>query len=51
MTEFPAPTEGIVVTHFIVAADVGRSRRFYAGVLGGEVLRDGESSIIALANS
>ncbi len=51
MTEFPAPAEGIVLTHFIVTADVGRSRRFYADVLGGEVLREGEPSIIALANS
>jgi hypothetical protein len=42
MAEFPAPAEGIVLTHFIVASDVGRSRHFYAGVLGGEVLRDGE---------
>jgi hypothetical protein len=46
MAKFPAPAEGIVLTHFIVASDVGRSRRFYAGVLGGEVLRDGEPSII-----
>jgi hypothetical protein len=51
MAESRRPTEGIVLTHFIVASDVGRSRRFYAGVLGGEVLRDGEPSIIALANS
>jgi catechol 2,3-dioxygenase-like lactoylglutathione lyase family enzyme len=51
MAEFPAPAEGIVLTHFIVSADVARARRFYADVLGGEVLRDGEPSIIALANS
>ena len=51
MAEFPAPTEGIVLTHFIVASDVDRARRFYADVLGGEVLREGEPSIIALANS
>jgi catechol 2,3-dioxygenase-like lactoylglutathione lyase family enzyme len=51
MAEFPQPTEGIAVTHFIVTADVDRSRRFYAGVLGGEVLRAGEPTIIALANS
>ena len=37
MAEFPAPAEGIVLTHFIVASDVDRARRFYAGVLGGEV--------------
>jgi hypothetical protein len=40
-----------VLTRFIVASDVGRSRRFYADVLGGEVLRDGEPSVVALANS
>ena len=51
MAEFPAPKEGIVLTHFIVTADVERSRRFYTDVLGGEVLREGEPTIIALANS
>jgi hypothetical protein len=51
MAQFPAPREGFVLTHFIVTSDVGRSRRFYAGVLGGEVLRRGEPTIIALANS
>ena len=30
MAEFPDPTEGIVLTHFIVASDVDRARRFYA---------------------
>jgi catechol 2,3-dioxygenase-like lactoylglutathione lyase family enzyme len=51
MAEFPSPTSGIVLTHFIVSADVERSRRFYADVLGGEVLVDGEPTIIALTNS
>jgi catechol 2,3-dioxygenase-like lactoylglutathione lyase family enzyme len=51
MAEFPRPTEGIVLTHFIVSADVERSRRFYTHVLGGEVLLAGEPTIIALANS
>ena len=51
MAEFPAPKEGIVLTHFIVTADVERSRRFYTDVLGGEVLREGEPTIVALANS
>ena len=40
-----------MLTHFIVASDVDRTRRFYAGALGGEVLRKGEPSIVALANS
>jgi catechol 2,3-dioxygenase-like lactoylglutathione lyase family enzyme len=51
MAEFPAPTEGIVLTHFIVSDDVQRSRRFYTQVLGGELVLDGEPSIVALANS
>jgi catechol 2,3-dioxygenase-like lactoylglutathione lyase family enzyme len=39
MAEFPAPAEGIVLTHFIVASDADRTRRCYADVLGGELLR------------
>jgi catechol 2,3-dioxygenase-like lactoylglutathione lyase family enzyme len=50
MAEFPAPTEGIVLTHFIVSEDVERSRRFYTDVLGGETVMEGEPSIVALAN-
>src|SRR5205809_1314814 len=51
MAEFPAPEEGIVLTHFIVSDDVERSRRFYTDVLGGETVRAGEPSFVALANS
>ncbi len=51
MAEFPAPSEGFVVTHFIVSSDVAASTRFYAGVLGGEVVMDGEPTIVQLANS
>jgi catechol 2,3-dioxygenase-like lactoylglutathione lyase family enzyme len=51
MAEFPAPTEGILLTHFIVSDDVERSRRFYTDVLGGETIRAGEPSFVALANS
>lgn len=51
MADFPRPTEGIVVTHLVISADVRRSRRFYADVLGGEVVLDGEPTIVALANS
>jgi catechol 2,3-dioxygenase-like lactoylglutathione lyase family enzyme len=51
MAGFPRPTEGIVLTHFIVTADMDRSCRFYADVLGGEVLLAGEPTIVALANS
>jgi catechol 2,3-dioxygenase-like lactoylglutathione lyase family enzyme len=51
MAEFPAPTEGIALTHFIVSSDVERSRRFYTEVLGGEAVLEGELSIVALANA
>lgn len=46
----PAPQEGILLTHFIVSADVARSRRFYTEVLGGEAVVVGEPSIVSLAN-
>jgi catechol 2,3-dioxygenase-like lactoylglutathione lyase family enzyme len=48
--DFPAPSEGFVLTHFVVAEDVARSRDFYAGVLGGKVVLDGEPTIVKLAN-
>jgi catechol 2,3-dioxygenase-like lactoylglutathione lyase family enzyme len=51
MAEFPIPREGILLTHFIVSDDVERSRRFYEEVLGGETVREGEPSVVALANS
>ena len=50
MAELPVPDEGIALTHFIVADDVERSRRFYTEVLGGETVRAGEPSFVALAN-
>ena len=34
-SDFPAPSEGFVITHFLVSADVGASRDCYEGVLGG----------------
>ncbi len=51
MAEFPAPKKGILLTHFVVSSDVDRSRRFYTDVLGGETVREGEPSMVALANS
>jgi len=49
--DFPAPTEGIVLTQFLVSADVAASRDFYVDVLGGKVVMDGEPTIVKLANS
>ena len=47
--------EQMVVGHFIVSADVERSRRFYTDVLGGRTVISGESgdevTYVALANT
>jgi catechol 2,3-dioxygenase-like lactoylglutathione lyase family enzyme len=47
--------EEMVIAHFIVSADVERSRRFYTDVLGGKTVIPGEAgdevTYIALANS
>jgi catechol 2,3-dioxygenase-like lactoylglutathione lyase family enzyme len=51
MAELPAPSQGFALTHFIVSEDVPRSAAFYSDVLGGEVVRQGEPTIVALANS
>jgi len=51
MADPPLPTEGILLTHFIVAEDVPRSAAFYSEVLGGELVREGEPSIVQLANA
>jgi len=51
MADFPAPSEGIALTHFIVSADVARSAAFYTDVLGGEIVMEGEPTIVQLANS
>ena len=51
MAEHPDPGAGIVATHFIVAADVARSRSFYVDVLGGEAVVEGEPSIVRFADS
>jgi catechol 2,3-dioxygenase-like lactoylglutathione lyase family enzyme len=48
--DLPAPLEGFVLTHFIVARDVARSRDFYRDVLDGKVVREGEPTIVKLAN-
>jgi catechol 2,3-dioxygenase-like lactoylglutathione lyase family enzyme len=51
--DFPAPTEGFVVTHMLIVDDVGRSVDFYVDVLGAtELMRvpDGPA-ILGFANT
>jgi catechol 2,3-dioxygenase-like lactoylglutathione lyase family enzyme len=49
--EFPAPDEGIVITHFIVSADVPASTEFYTRILGGKAVMEGGPTIVKLANT
>jgi catechol 2,3-dioxygenase-like lactoylglutathione lyase family enzyme len=49
ISKFPLPA--IALCHFIVSDDVERSRRFYTEILGGETVRAGEPTYVALANS
>jgi predicted enzyme related to lactoylglutathione lyase len=51
MSEDGTTTYEIAITHFIVSGDVERSCRFYTEVLGGTLIRSGEPSYVALANS
>jgi len=44
------PKSGIVVTHFLTVADVGRATRFYVDVLGGTLIRQ-KPAIVELANT
>jgi catechol 2,3-dioxygenase-like lactoylglutathione lyase family enzyme len=47
----PAPREGFLVTHFLAVRDVARSRAFYSGILGGQVVVDENPCIVKLSNS
>ncbi|MDP9290412.1 MAG: VOC family protein [Thermoproteota archaeon] len=45
------PKEGFILAHFLTVADVKRSAEFYLRILGGKVIRNGEPTIIQIANS
>ena len=49
--DFPAPTEGFVLTHFLVVSDQDRSRDFYQSILGGKVVLERDPVILKVANS
>jgi hypothetical protein len=42
MASLPTLSDGIALTHFIVAEDVERAAHFYGDVLGGEIVLAGE---------
>jgi lactoylglutathione lyase len=49
--DFPAPTEGFVLTHFLVVSDQDRSREFYRSLFGGLVVRERDPVVLRVANS
>jgi lactoylglutathione lyase len=51
LEDFPAPTEGFVLTHFLVVSDQDRSREFYQSLFGGRVVRERDPVILKVANS
>ncbi|HKD85061.1 MAG TPA: VOC family protein [Terriglobales bacterium] len=51
LPDAPIADQGFYVTHFLTVKDQGRSKEFYAGVLGGMVVREENPCYIKLANS
>jgi catechol 2,3-dioxygenase-like lactoylglutathione lyase family enzyme len=49
--DFPAPTEGFVLTHFLVVSDQDRSREFYQTLFGGTIVLERDPVIMRVANS
>jgi len=49
--KLPAPTEGLVLTHFITVRDVAVARHFYADIFGGEVVLEENPAIVQIANA
>lgn len=49
--DFPAPTEGFVLTHFLVVSDQDRSREFYQSLFGGRVVRERDPVVLKVENS
>jgi lactoylglutathione lyase len=49
--DFPAPTEGFVLTHFLVVGDQDRSRQWYENVLGAKTVLERDPVIMKVANS
>jgi len=49
--DFPAPSEGFVLTYFLVVSDQDRSREFYRSIFGGKVVLERDPVIIKVANT
>ncbi|WIY01023.1 VOC family protein [Amycolatopsis mongoliensis] len=51
MEGFPAPDQGLIVTHFLTVRDVEVSREFYAGIFGGHVVLAENPATVRVANT
>jgi lactoylglutathione lyase len=49
--DFPAPSQGVIITHFIVVRDQDTSREWYHTVLGAEVVNERDPVILKFHNS
>ncbi|WP_280208631.1 VOC family protein [Nocardia cyriacigeorgica] len=49
--DWPVPTSGLLVTHFLTVRDVAVSRQFYADIFGGEVVLEENPAMVKVANS
>ena len=49
--DFPAPTEGFVLTHFLVVSDQDRSREFYQRLFDAKVVNERDPVMMKVANS
>jgi predicted enzyme related to lactoylglutathione lyase len=50
-SDFPAPRDGFVITHFLVVSDQDRSRDFYQKIFDGKVLIERDPVIMKVANT
>src|SRR5205809_6663005 len=50
-SDFPAPADGFVVTHFLVVSDQDRSRAFYKNVFGAKMVLERDPVILKIANT
>jgi len=48
---FPAPRQGLLVTHFLTVRDVRVSRDFYADIFGGHVVLAENPATVRIANT
>jgi catechol 2,3-dioxygenase-like lactoylglutathione lyase family enzyme len=51
LEDFPAPREGVIVTHFLVVGDQDASREWYRDVFGAKVVRERDPVMLRYENS